>query len=92
MPDPGTASPRGIAVASACTACADVISRPPEYAPGRRMAIVHDHHVPELVAIGWIVTDYPDGDEPPDVVCPHYAALLRRRLTNVLQRLRLQAP
>ena len=23
--------------------------------------------------IGWIVTDYPH--EPPDVVCPHYAAL-----------------
>jgi hypothetical protein len=25
------------------------------------------------VALGWTVTDYPD--EPPDVVCPHYAAL-----------------
>jgi len=37
------------------------------------MAIVHDHHMPELVALGWIATDYPD--EPPDVVCPHYAAL-----------------
>jgi hypothetical protein len=63
----------GIAVASACTACAGQTSNPPEYAPGRHMAIVHDHHVSELVALGWIVTDYPH--EPPDVVCPHYAAL-----------------
>jgi hypothetical protein len=73
MPDHGTPSLRGIAVASACTSCAGQISSPPEYAPGRHMAIVHDHHVPELVALGWIATDYPH--EPPDVVCPHYAAL-----------------
>jgi hypothetical protein len=57
----------GIAVASACTTCAWLISSPPEYAPGRHMAIVHDHHVPELQALGWVLTEYPH--EPPDVVC-----------------------
>ena len=72
MPDPGTLSPRGIAVASACTGCAGQISSPPEWAPGRHMAIVHDHHVPELQALGWVLTEYPH--EPPDVVCPHYHA------------------
>jgi len=36
------------------------------------MAIIHDHHVPELVALGWIVTEYPH--EPPDVSCPHYGS------------------
>jgi len=34
---------------------------------------MHTEHVPELTAIGWVVTTYADG--PPDVVCPHYAAL-----------------
>ena len=63
----------GIAVASSCTACAGQIGTPPEYAPGRHMAIVHARHVPELVALGWTVTRHPH--EPPDVVCPHYAAL-----------------
>jgi hypothetical protein len=63
----------GIAIASACTGCAAEIGTPPEYAPGRHLALIHDHHVPQLVALGWTVTDYPD--EPPDVVCPHYAAL-----------------
>jgi hypothetical protein len=63
----------GIAVASSCTSCAGEISTPPEYAPGRHMALIHAHHMPELVARGWIVTTYPH--EPPDVVCPHYAAL-----------------
>lgn len=63
----------GIAVASSCTGCAGVIGSPPEYARGKHMVIVHNHHVPELVALGWIVTRYPH--EPPDVVCPHYAAL-----------------
>jgi hypothetical protein len=37
------------------------------------MAVVHDQHVPELLALGWTITDYPD--EPPDVVCAHYPAL-----------------
>lgn len=63
----------GIAVASSCTACAGEIGTPDEYAPGGHMALIHAHHVPELVALGWTVTDYPH--EPPDVVCPHYAAL-----------------
>jgi hypothetical protein len=63
----------GIAAASACTACAGEISSPPEYAPGRHMAIVHDHQVPELQALGWVLTEYPH--EPPDVVCPHYHAV-----------------
>ena len=29
----------------------------------------------ELVAIGWVMSFYPEPDEPPDCVCPHYAAL-----------------
>ena len=62
-----------IAVASSCASCAGEISSPPEYAPGRHMAIIHASHVPGLVAKGWTVTDYPH--EPPDVVCPHYPAL-----------------
>jgi hypothetical protein len=65
----------GITVASACSACAWIIGSPPECAPGRHMQLMHDHHVPELVALGWTVTDYPEADEPPDVVCPHYPAL-----------------
>jgi Protein of unknown function (DUF3631) len=36
----------GIAVASSCTGCAGEIGTPPEYAPGRHMALIHDHHVP----------------------------------------------
>jgi hypothetical protein len=36
------------------------------------MAIVHDHHVPQLQTLGWVLTEYPH--EPPDVVCPHYHA------------------
>jgi hypothetical protein len=36
------------------------------------MAIIHDHHVPEIAALGWVVTEYPH--EPPDVVCAHYHA------------------
>jgi len=63
----------GIAVASACIDCTGEIGTPPEYAPGRHMALIHDQHVPQLVALGWTVTDYPH--DPPDVVCPHYAAL-----------------
>jgi hypothetical protein len=62
-----------IAVASSCASCAGQIGTPPEYAPGRHMEIIHDQHVPQLAALGWIVTDYPH--EPADVVCPHYAAL-----------------
>jgi hypothetical protein len=61
-----------IAVASSCTDCAGHIGNPPEAAPGRHMVIIHAHHIPELVAIGWIVTEVPH--EPPDVVCPHYHA------------------
>lgn len=60
----------GIAVASACADCAGHIGSPEPSEHGIRMAIVHDHHVAELEALGWIVTRYPH--EPPDVACPHY--------------------
>jgi hypothetical protein len=63
----------GIAVASSCTGCAGEIGMPPEYAPGRHMALVHASHVPQLAALGWILTEYPH--EPPDIVCPHYPDL-----------------
>ncbi len=36
----------GIAMASACDACAALISSPPAWAPGRHMALIHDSHVP----------------------------------------------
>ncbi len=62
----------GIAVGSSCTQCAWLIGSPEPYQPGYHMAIIHDHHVPELVALGWIVTEYPH--EPPDVSCPHYGS------------------
>jgi hypothetical protein len=65
-----TSTGNGVAMASACDDCAWLISSPPAWTPGRHMAPIHDSHVPELVALGWIVTDYPD--EPPDVVCKHY--------------------
>jgi hypothetical protein len=65
-----TSGADGVAMASACGQCAWLISSPPEFAPGRHMAPIHDSHVPELVALGWIVTDYPH--EVPDVVCRHY--------------------
>jgi hypothetical protein len=63
----------GTAVASSCSACAGEIGTPPQYAPGRHMGVIHAGHVGALVALGWEVTRYPH--EPPDVVCPHYAAL-----------------
>lgn len=65
--------PDAVAVASSCTVCAGEIGSPPEYAPGRHMATVHASHVAALGALGWEVTRYPH--DPPDVVCPHYAAL-----------------
>ena len=61
-----------VAVASSCAACAVHIGDPPEAAPGRHMAIIHAHHIPDLEAIGWIMTEVPH--EPPDIVCPHYHA------------------
>jgi hypothetical protein len=30
------------------------------------MAIIHSQHVPDLVALGWTVTDHPH--EPPDAL------------------------
>jgi hypothetical protein len=62
----------GIAVASACDACASLISGGEQVAPGRHMGLIHTSHVPELVALGWILTEYPV--DPPDVVCEHYHA------------------
>jgi hypothetical protein len=62
--------PQGIAVASACAECAPRIGSPPEITPGVHMAVIHDHHVPELEAAGWIRTDR--GPEPTDIVCVHY--------------------
>jgi hypothetical protein len=62
----------GIALASSCTSCAGQISNPPAWAPGRHMAPIHASHMPELQALGWVVTEYPE--EPPDVACPHYHA------------------
>lgn len=64
----------GIAVYSACTPCAsEWLPHAEQYAPGRWMGIAHASHAPEMIAIGWIMTEY--ADEAPDVVCPHYAAL-----------------
>jgi hypothetical protein len=60
----------GIAVASACDGCAWVIGGGEETSPGYVMGIIHGHHVPELVALGWILTEYPA--HPPDVACLHY--------------------
>jgi hypothetical protein len=64
----------GIAVASACKECGWVIhdAKEIEGRPGYVMALIHDHHVPELVALGWVLTEYPA--DPPDVVCEHYHA------------------
>ena len=61
----------GMAMASACGACADQIGSPPAWAPGRHMAPVHAGCVPELRELGWILTADPDGG-PPDIACPHY--------------------
>jgi hypothetical protein len=60
----------GIAVASACDACAYLISGGEHVAPGRHMGIIHAEHVPELVALGWVLTEHPA--DPPDVTCLHY--------------------
>jgi hypothetical protein len=61
----------GIAVASACSSgCAALIGNPEPSEHGIRMSVVHASHIPELEALGWIVTRYPH--EPPDVVCVHY--------------------
>lgn len=62
----------GIAVASACGECAGQIPGADEYAPGQHMGIIHASHLPDLAALGWIITRYPH--EPPDVACPHYHA------------------
>jgi hypothetical protein len=64
----------GVAFAWSCGSCRPAGSSGEEYAPGRwSLGPVHTGHVPELAAIGWEVTTY--AGEPPDVVCPHYAAL-----------------
>jgi hypothetical protein len=62
----------GIAVASACSECAGLILGAKESVPRYVMGIIHDDQVPELEALGWIVTTYPH--DPPDVACPHYHA------------------
>jgi hypothetical protein len=62
-----------IAVYASCTPCAHRwLPYADEYAPGRWMGIAHVSHAAEMIAIGWILTEYPD--EPPDVVCAHYHA------------------
>lgn len=61
----------GVAMASACDACCHLIGSPPAWAPDCHMAPVHYHHVPELVARGWVVTAAADGG-PDDVACKHY--------------------
>lgn len=63
----------GIAVYSACTPCArQYLPFSEESEPGRWMGIAHASHAAELVALGWVLTEYPH--EPPDVVCEHYHA------------------
>jgi hypothetical protein len=69
----GPASREPVACAAACTSCATQIGSPPEYAPGRCMALVCGADMLELEARGWTVTTYPH--DVPDVCCPHYAAL-----------------
>jgi hypothetical protein len=62
----------GIAVASACDDCCDLIGRPEPSEHGLRMGIIHIGHVAELEALGWVLT-YPDEPgEPPDICCEHY--------------------
>jgi hypothetical protein len=61
----------GVAVAFACDDCAHLIGSP-EPQDGIRATVIHEHHIPELYALGWIVTRY--RGEPPDVVCEHYHA------------------
>jgi len=63
----------GIAVASACGACAHEIPGADQYAPDRYMGIIGADHVAELQAIGWVHTVIPHG-EPDDIACPHYHA------------------
>lgn len=67
-----------IAVASSCAQCAPLIGNPEETEPGSgwHMGVIHESHVAELAAAGWVVTDYPD--EPPDVACQHYHAAFWR--------------
>jgi hypothetical protein len=62
-----------IAMASSCDDCAHLIGDEPAWAPGRHTAIVHLSHVGDLEALGWVLTNH--GDEPPDIVCPHYHAM-----------------
>jgi hypothetical protein len=66
---------RGIVLAWSCRECrAGASDGGREYAPGRwSLGPMHTSHVPELVALGRQVTTY--AGQPPDVVCPHYAAL-----------------
>jgi hypothetical protein len=74
-PGPGmmrAAQAHGIAVASACSDCAWVIPGAKESAPGFVMGLIHDHEVPELEQLGWIVTRY--AHQPADVSCPHYGS------------------
>jgi hypothetical protein len=61
----------GIACAAACDGCAHLIGDPePDPESGIRMALIHTHHVPELVADGWVLTEYEH--DLPDVTCLHY--------------------
>jgi hypothetical protein len=62
----------GLAFASACKECGWVIPDAKEGQPGYVSAIIHDHHVPELEALGWVLTEYPA--DMPDIACPHYHA------------------
>jgi hypothetical protein len=69
----------GVAIAYACAACAKEIGNPPEHDPDVHVTYIHEHHVPELQAIGWVYTTYPRQPprykrEPPDIMCPHYHA------------------
>jgi hypothetical protein len=66
-PGPGS----GIALASACDACAHLIGNPEPSEHGLRMTMIHASHIPELEAEGWVTTPAPDGG-PPDCTCIHY--------------------
>ena len=66
-----TGTGTAFAFASACDGCAPLIGSPPAV-DGRRMAPVHVRCIPQLAALGWVLTEYPH--EPPDIACPHYHA------------------
>ena len=65
---------RDAAFITACEPCAreHLGELPAPYEPGRYLAPVHRHHIPEYRAAGWTI--YPGGiygDGVPDAVCPH---------------------